>query len=151
MSEVRTIGGFVVALDRGYDRVDHTWVRVEGDRVRVGMDALAQEMAGDLAQLTLLPPGTPVSRGDELGSLEAQKFVGALRSPISGTIDAVNDAVLEDPRLVNTDPLGAGWLVVILPDDRLSAELAGLVSGDAIVAWYEAEVEDYRLKGVLAE
>ncbi|MEX2556007.1 MAG: glycine cleavage system protein H [Actinomycetota bacterium] len=151
MSEVSSVGGFPVALDRAYDRLDHVWVRVEGDRVRVGMDALAQEMAGDLAQLTILSPGTVVARGDELGSIEAQKFVGALRSPVSGTVLQVNDAVLDNPRLVNADPLGEGWLIVLAPGERFDDELSGMVSGDAILPWFEAEVEDYRLKGVLAE
>jgi glycine cleavage system H protein len=150
MSQVPSVGGFGVPLDRAYDPVDHVWARVEGGLVRIGMDALAQETAGDLAQLSLVPPGTVLARGDELGSIEAQKFVGALRSPVSGTVVQVNEMVLDNPRLVNTDPTGEGWLVVIEPA-RLDEELAGLVSGDDVIPWFERELEDYRLKGVLAE
>ena len=151
MSEIVEVAGFGVALDRAYDGTGHFWVSMVGpDRARIGMDALGVETSGTLAQLAFLPVGEHCKRGDAFGSLEAAKFVGPLTSPLSGTVSATNDAVVADPALVERDPYGAGWLVEI--DLADPGELADLVAGKQEVrVWFEAEVEDYRMKGVLAE
>ena len=151
MSEVVEVAGFGVALDRAYDGTRHFWVSIIGpDRARVGMDALGVETSGTIAQLAFLPVGEPLKRGEAFGSLEAAKFVGPLNSPLSGTVSATNDAVVADPALVERDPYGAGWLIEI---DLLDpGELTDLISeAHTIRVWFEAEVEDYRMKGVLAE
>jgi glycine cleavage system H protein len=152
--DLAEIAGFAVALDRAYDPAGHFWVAASSEpgsgRLRIGMDALGVEVSGTLAQLAFVPVGDEVRRGEPFGSLEAAKFVGPLTSPVSGTVTAHNDAVLSDPSLVDRDPYGAGWLVEVAPADP--GELDGLVHGaEVIPAWFAAEVEDYRLKGVLAE
>jgi glycine cleavage system H protein len=151
VSEITEVAGFGVALDRAYDPVGHFWVSVlPGDRVRIGMDALGVETSGTLAQLAFLPPGEALKRGEAFGSLEAAKFVGPLTSPLSGTVVATNEAVVADPSLVERDPYGEGWLIEVAL--TAPSELGELISGaDAIPAWFASEVEDYRLKGVLAE
>ena len=151
MSEIVEVAGFGVALDRAYDGTGHFWVSMLGpDRARIGLDALGVETSGTLAQLAFLPVGEHCKRGEAFGSLEAAKFVGPLTSPLSGTVSATNDAVVADPALVERDPYGAGWLVEI--DLADPGELADLVAGKQEVrVWFEAEVEDYRMKGVLAE
>ncbi len=151
MSEIVEVAGFGVALDRAYDPAGHFWVSMlTPERARIGMDALGVETSGTIAQLAFLPVGENLKRGDAFGSLEAAKFVGPLTSPLSGTVTATNDAVVANPALVERDPYGAGWLVELTLADR--AELRELVSGaDVIPVWFAAEVEDYRLKGVLAE
>jgi glycine cleavage system H protein len=151
MSEITEVAGFAVALDRAYDPVGHFWVSmVTSTRARIGMDALGVETSGTIAQLAFLSVGEWLKRGDTFGSLEAAKFVGPLTSPLSGTVSATNDAVVADPALVERDPYGAGWLVEL--DVSEPTELAELISGlHPIRVWFEAEVEDYRLKGVLAE
>jgi glycine cleavage system H protein len=149
--EIVEVAGFGVALDRAYDGTGHFWVSmVAPNRARVGMDALGVETSGTIAQLAFLPVGDHLKRGEAFGSLEAAKFVGPLTSPLSGTVSAANDAVVADPSLVERDPYGAGWLVEL--DLADPGELGGLVSGaQPIKVWFEAEVEDYRMKGVLAE
>ena len=151
MSEIVEVAGFGVALDRAYDPAGHFWVAMVGpDRARIGLDALGVETSGTIAQLAFLPLGEHLKRGEAFGSLEAAKFVGPLPSPLSGTVSATNDAVVADPALVERDPYGDGWLVEI--DLADPGELAELISGShPIRVWFEAEVEDYRLKGVLAE
>ncbi|MEW6476000.1 MAG: glycine cleavage system protein H [Actinomycetota bacterium] len=151
MSEIVEIAGFAVALDRAYDPAGHFWVFVlSGDRVRIGLDALGVETSGTIAQLAFLPVGEHLKRGEPFGSLEAAKFVGPLSSPLSGTVVATNDAVVADPALVERDPYGAGWLIEL--DLADPGELGDLISGAEVVpAWFEGEVEDYRMKGVLAE
>jgi glycine cleavage system H protein len=151
VSEIIEVAGFGVALDRAYDGTGHFWVSMVGpDRARIGMDALGVETSGTIAQLAFLPVGEHLKRGEAFGSLEAAKFVGPLTSPLSGTVSATNDAVVADPALVERDPYGAGWLIEL--DLADPGELSDLVSGSqAIKVWFEAEVEDYRMKGVLAE
>jgi glycine cleavage system H protein len=151
VSELGHVAGFAVALDRAYDQAGHFWVSmVGGDRARIGLDALGVETSGTIAQLALLPVGEQLKRGEPFGSLEAAKFVGPLTSPLTGTVVATNDAVVVDPALVERDPYGAGWLVELIVAD--TGELRDLIAGaDVIRVWFEGEVEDYRLKGVLAE
>src|SRR5687767_9818798 len=149
--ELIEVAGFGVALDRAYDGTGHFWVSMVGpDRARIGMDALGVETSGTIAQLAFLPVGEHLKRGEAFGSLEAAKFVGPLTSPLSGTVRATNDAVVADPALVERDPYGSGWLVEM--DIADAGELGELISGaHPIRVWFEAEVEDYRMKGVLAE
>jgi glycine cleavage system H protein len=151
VSQIVEVAGFAVALDRAYDGTGHFWVSmIDGGRARIGMDALGVETSGTIAQLAFLPVGEHLKRGEAFGSLEAAKFVGPLTSPLSGTVSATNDAVVADPALVERDPYGAGWLVEV--DLADSGDLRDLISGaDRIRVWFEAEVEDYRMKGVLAE
>lgn len=151
MSEITEVAGFGVALDRAYDPSGHFWVSmISEDRARIGMDSLGIETSGTIAQLAFLPLGEQLKRGEAFGSLEAAKFVGPLTSPLSGEVVATNDAVVGDPALLERDPYGEGWLIELALAEP--SELGELISGaDAVPAWFAAEVEDYRLKGVLAE
>jgi glycine cleavage system H protein len=165
--ELFTVGGFALALDRGYQPVTHMWVLARGRRrVRVGMDALGVETSGSLAQLSFAPAGTGLTAGQPFGQLEAAKFVGPLVSPISGVVLVVNDAVVTDAGLVQRDPYGAGWMIeASLTDDGLtddglageplataSVELPDLLADPGeVTAWFAAKVADYRLKGLIAQ
>lgn len=144
---VARAGRFEAPLDRAYHPMDHTWVKREGDRLRVGMDSLGVETTGDLAQLYLSPAGTIVAAGDELGTIEAQKFVGPLRAPVAGTVVQVNDRVLENPMVVTKDPYGEGWLLLIDPIE----EPSGLIEGEAVHAWFAESLEEYKRQGSVAE
>ena len=144
------VEGYRVALDLSYDPDTHVWVSVLGpDRVRIGMDPLGVETSGTLAQLSFLPVGTPLRRGQSFGGLEAAKFVGPLTTPLSGVLTACNEAVLNDPGLPEVDPYDAGWLVELSPSE-LEQELSVLVSGSDILPWFARRLADYRLKGVIS-
>ncbi|MDQ3944626.1 MAG: glycine cleavage system protein H [Actinomycetota bacterium] len=151
MSHVE-VCGYRLALDRSYDPASHLWVQIlEPGRVRVGVDPLGVETSGTIAQLAFASPGEVLRRGEPFGSLEAAKFVGPLLSPLSGTVTATNQAALADPRLVERDPFGEGWLVELEPSDP-GGELPLLVEGEErLCPWFAAEVQDYRLKGLIAE
>jgi glycine cleavage system H protein len=104
---------------------EHEWVRMDGDVAVVGISAFAQEQLGDVVFVELPEPGKQVARGDEAAVVESVKAASELYAPISGTVVAVNDALAEDPSLVNSDPAGKGWFLKIRPSDP--AELDGLM------------------------
>lgn len=136
--------------DLYYDPKDHLWSRPEGGRVRIGLDQFGQRAAGTIAYIKLLPTGKQVSKGRAFGSLEAGKYIGPLKAQVNGCIVEVNPEVLAEPVLVNKDPYGRGWLVVIEPGD-LAGDLADRVHGaDAIQAWAEKEYREYKEKGLFA-
>lgn len=145
------VAGFPLALDRLYQTDTHMWVARAGEKARVGMDPLAVETSGTLAQLSLPAPGTEVTAGRPFGQLEAAKFVGPLISPVSGVVHAVNEAVAADPGLAERDPYGEGWLIDVAPAD-LASWLDSLLSDPGeITAWFAGQIADYRMKGVIAE
>ena len=139
--------------DRFYDPQEHLWAKVEADgRVRVGIDELGRWAAGTIAFVDLHAPGKRLSRkGSTFGTLEADKFVGALRTPIRGVVTEINQKVLEHPTLVNRDPYGEGWFVIIAPTHG-DEDLQLLVSGEeAIVRYLQEKIAEYRERGILPD
>lgn len=92
---------------------DHEWVRLEGDRARVGITDYAQKQLGDIVFVELPPVGKAVRQGERVASVESVKAVGDVIAPLSGEVVEVNPALTASPDLVNKDPLGAGWLFAI--------------------------------------
>jgi glycine cleavage system H protein len=97
--------------------------------VIVGITDYAQGELGDVVYVELPAPGDTFHRMDVFGTIEAVKAVSELYSPVSGEVLAVNEAIDEDPALVNSDPYGAGWMVRFKVED--ASELAELLSADA--------------------
>lgn len=103
---------------------EHEWVRVEEGRARVGITDFAQDALGDVVYADLPPVGTAVTAGQPFGELESTKSVSDVYSPVTGTIVERNPQVDERPELVNEQPYGEGWLVVVeLADAALSGDL----------------------------
>ena len=124
-----------------YYHREHMWVRVEDGNVRVGYNDWAQEAAGKLVNLNTRRVGRSVKAGKTLGTVESGKWVGPLRTPVSGKIVELNEEVLKRPSLINEDPYGRGWIAVIEPED-LETELEGLIKGsdkETLEAWLEEE------------
>ncbi len=96
---------------------EHEWVRLEGTRARVGITDFAQDALGDVVYVDLPEVGAVVQAGQPLGEVESTKSVSDVYSPISGTIVERNPLVDDRPELVNEQPYGDGWLVVIEPAD----------------------------------
>ncbi len=90
---------------------EHEWVDVSGDIATVGITAYAADKLGDVVFVDLPSVGSTVAAGTVVGEIESTKSVGELFAPIQGTVDAVNDAVVASPELVNSDPFGEGWLI----------------------------------------
>ena len=138
--------------DRYYDSKEHLWVKLEDGRATIGIDELGRSAAGTISHVDFHRVGRPIARrGGAFGTLEANKFVGALRTPIRGTIVAVNEAVRDDPRLVNEDAYGRGWFVVIEPS-HLEEDVAALVHGEEEIENYvRTKAAEYRSRGILPE
>jgi glycine cleavage system H protein len=115
-------------------------------RVVIGIDELGLQALGDLVYIALKEVGTPVKRGEAVGTLEAAKMTGDIIAPVSGILIGRNAKVLRDPSLVNRDPYETGWIVSVDPTDW-QKESSALISGAAISAWVDAEVERYRRQG----
>jgi len=140
--------GLVLPDDLYYHPEDHLWVRQEGNRLRVGLDALAQRSAGPVSAVRLKPAGRPISAGKPFGTMEAGKYVGPLKAPVSGRVVQINEEVMSKPGLLNSDPYGDGWLVLLEPEDA-GRDLAALVHGDSVQPWLERSVADWRRRGLL--
>jgi glycine cleavage system H protein len=134
--------------DRHYDSVNHMWARADDatGRIIVGIDVLGLQALGDLVYVTLKEVGTPVRRGEAFGTFEAAKMTGDIIAPVSGILIGRNEQVLRDPTLINRDPYNEGWIASFDPTDW-KKESAALVSGSAIPAWVDREIERYRLQG----
>lgn len=142
------IDSFTLPDELYYQKEDHLWVGVEGDLVRVGLDDVAQASAQVITALRIKPPGRPIAVLRPFGTMEAGKYVGPLRLPVGGTVVEVNDEIMDNPGLLNSDPYGKGWIVLVQPDN-LDADLANLAHGDGLQPWLESSVADWRRRGLL--
>ena len=107
---------------------DHEWVRVEGESIVVGVTDFAQKELGDIVYVDVDTEGETIEKEEVFGSVEAVKTVSDLMMPVSGEIVAFNDALEDEPELVNTDPYGDGWMIKVLVSDF--TELDSLLSAD---------------------
>ena len=115
---------------------EHEWVRAGDDgAARVGITDYAQDALGDIVYVSLPTVGSRVEAGSPLGELESTKSVSDIYAPVSGTVQAVNDALEGTPELVNSDPYGEGWLFEVTPDDP--ASIGGLLDA----AGYQATLD----------
>ncbi len=89
------------------------WVAVEGARARLGLSDFAQQVNGDIAFANVYPAGTAVNIGDEFGSIETVKVNVGLPTPVPGKIAEVNPLLEDSPEVINQDPYGKGWMVVL--------------------------------------
>lgn len=116
---------------------EHEWARRldEGSRVRIGITDFAQDALGDVVYVDLPAVGSTVKAGEAVGELESTKSVSEMYAPIGGTVAAVNEALADNPQLLNEDPYGEGWLIEIDAGDL--AELEALLDADAYRALTE--------------
>ncbi len=91
----------------------HEYVRPEGDLVRLGISSFAVDQLGDIVFVELPEVGAGLTRGTSFGSVESVKAVEDLMAPVSGTVEARNEAVLASPEELQNDPYGEGWLLLV--------------------------------------
>ena len=114
--------------DLKYTR-EHEWARVEGDRATIGITDYAQEALGDIVYVDIPPTDTVVTARERFGEVESTKSVSDIYSPVSGTIVERNGDLDKSPEIINSDPYGRGWLVVVKVSDP--GELDGLMDAEA--------------------
>jgi glycine cleavage system H protein len=118
-------GEYQVPEDVYYTK-EHEWVRIEGDKCRVGVTDYAQNSLHEIVYVDLPKVGIKVTHMQSLGTVESVKAVADVYSPISGTIVEINNTLSDAPELVNKSPYGEGWITIIKPEE-LKKELPGLM------------------------
>jgi glycine cleavage system H protein len=112
---------------------EHEWIRVEGDTATVGISNHAQEQLGDIVFAEVPEAGRRVSKGQEAAVVESVKAASDVYAPVSGEVIEGNQAVADDPALVNSDPEGQGWFFKLKLDNP--SELDGLMDEAAYRDW----------------
>ncbi|GAA3885535.1 glycine cleavage system protein GcvH [Sphingomonas limnosediminicola] len=116
-----------------YFTKEHEWIRVEGDTATVGISNHAQEALGDIVFAEVPDAGRRVNKGQEAAVVESVKAASDVYAPVSGEVVEGNQAVADDPALVNSDPEGQGWFFKIKLDNP--GELDGLMDEGAYRDW----------------
>lgn len=101
---------------------DHEWLKFEGDVATVGITEYAAEQLGDLVFVELPEPGSKFDRGGDAATVESVKAASGVYCPLAGEIVEVNQAIVDDPSLVNSDPTGAGWFFKLKLDNVSDAD-----------------------------
>jgi glycine cleavage system H protein len=112
---------------------EHEWIRVEGDTATVGISNHAQEALGDIVFVEVPDAGRQVTKGQEAAVVESVKAASDVYAPVSGEIVEGNQAIADDPSLVNSDPEGEGWFFKLKLTD--SSQLDGLMEEGAYRDW----------------
>ncbi|MFP4020342.1 MAG: glycine cleavage system protein GcvH [Halanaerobium sp.] len=120
-----------------YYSEDHEWVREEEDCLVIGVSDFAQEELGDIVFVELPEVEEEFNKDDSFGVLESVKAVSDTFIPVSGRVIEVNEALLDNPELINDDPYGEGWLIKVDPAD--DSELDELLSAEEYADFIEEE------------
>lgn len=115
---------------------EHEWARADGDVVTVGISDYAQEQLGDVVFVDLPEVGKTVSKGEAMAVVESVKAASDVYAPVSGEVVEANEALADDPALVNSSPEADGWFCRIRLDDK--GELDGLMDAEAYKAYVES-------------
>jgi glycine cleavage system H protein len=118
---------------------EHAWVRVEGKNATIGITDFAQQQLGDIVYVDLPEAGTDVDADSELCEIESTKATSPVISPVSGNVAEVNEDLGDSPEIINEDPYGNGWVVVIAMSDP--SEVSDLMSRDEYEKFLKEEEE----------
>ena len=134
-----------------YDPKEHFWIQITDNHARIGMSPLIQETSGAFVAIQMNALNATFSKGEAFGSIEAEKHVGPLKMPLSGKVTLINDSVIENPRLINYDAYGEGWLIE-MELTNIDAELPELIYGvQNITDWFKSELKKFDDKGWIAQ
>jgi glycine cleavage system H protein len=129
------VADYDIPAELRYTREDE-WVRIEGERVVLGITDYAQQQLGDVVFVELPAAGASIERGEPFGVVESVKAVADLLGPVSGRVVETNALLADQPELVNQDCYGDGWMLVVEPDDP------GEIEDLLVAAAYTQHVKD---------
>ncbi len=115
---------------------EFSWIKIEGDKVRMGITDYAQQQLREIVYAELPEVGTEVKQNEPYGTVESVKAVSDLVAAVSGTVEEVNSEAQSKPEILNESPFENGWLVVVKPSN-LQAELSNLMNFDQAVEWHK--------------
>ena len=135
------VEGYTMPEDLYYEE-NHYWVKEEGELLVMGMDDFAQKLAGKIVFVQLPEPGKALEAGKRFAKVESGKWLGKINAPVNGELADVNEALEDNPGLINEDCYGKGWMYKIKPDNQ--SDLQNLIHGvDAIRAWVVADIAKF--------
>jgi glycine cleavage system H protein len=118
---------------RSYTK-EHEWVSLEGERTRVGITDYAQKSLHEVVYVDLPAVGRTITQREAFGTVESVKAVSELYSPVTGQIIERNENLVRSPELVNQDPYGAGWIVIVKPS-RLDDDMKDLLTAESYASY----------------
>lgn len=118
---------------------EHTWIKVSGRKVTIGITDYAQDALGDIVYIDLPEVDTDVETDSEIGEIESTKATSSIISPVSGRVIEVNEDLSESPEIINEDPYGKGWIAVLEIDD--TSELDDLMDASEYTKYVEEEAK----------
>ena len=127
------VDGYEIPEALRYTR-EHEWILVEGEKCRVGITDYAQKSLHEVVYVDLPQIGKQLSQSEVFGTVESVKAVSELYSPVSGEIMERNERLVQSPELVNQEPYGAGWIVVVKPS-RLEADTKALLTAESYASY----------------
>jgi len=130
------VGGYEVPEGLYYTE-DFEWIKIEGDKVRMGITDYAQKQLREIVYAELPSTGMTVKQNEPYGTVESVKAVSDLVAAISGTVEEVNTEVQSKPEILNEDPYGKGWLLLIKPSN-LQAELVNIMNFNQAAEWHKS-------------
>jgi len=133
------VNGYDVPEGLYYSK-DYEWVKVEGDKVRVGITDFAQKQLREIVYVEIPSAGTAVKQNEPYGTVESVKSVSDLVAPISGAVEQINEEVQSKPELLNEAPFNNGWLLVIKPTNM--DELKNLMNAAQAVEWHKSLLKE---------
>ncbi len=129
------VDGYEVPESLYYSK-EFAWIKIEGDKIRMGITDYAQKQLREIVYAELPAAGTELKQNEPYGTVESVKAVSDLVSAISGTVEEVNPEAQSRPELLNEDPFVRGWLVIVKPAN-LQAELPSLMDFNQAVEWHK--------------
>jgi glycine cleavage system H protein len=118
---------------------EHTWVKVSGRKVTIGITDYAQDALGDIVYIDLPEVDTDIEANSEIGEIESTKTTSSIITPVSGRVADVNEDLSESPEIINEDPYGKGWIAVIELDD--TSEIEDLMDSAEYAKYVEEEAK----------
>ncbi|WP_297396749.1 glycine cleavage system protein GcvH [Acidiferrobacter sp.] len=142
-----SVRGCNIPEDLSYNVDNNVWARREADgTVTVGLTAYACSLAGEIVAYTPKKAGKDIAKDKSCATVESGKWVGPVKTPVTGSVVAINDAVASKPGLINKDPYGEGWVVKMKPSDW-DGESKSLKAGADALKAFEAKMASEGFKG----